>query len=312
MASMWADLLGLSAMASKMGSAPFNRGKVILQAQDELVRLGRISVGGRPSYGLFDALARTVTVEGPLALWRGVLYDVALYLPTQALNFLLKDAFRKLSPFTRQQHGYPLWFLGTLMSGSAAGVASLLFTTPLHVVHTVIMADVLAPELGHTTYQYSGALDVLRKTVQHSGPLGVYNGFGVTVAGAVLYRGLYFGLYDSAKAFIAPRVPAMNSFLGSFLMGWSVTILAGLLTYPLDTIRRRMMIAGATPMAYSNTLECTLTIWREEGLAGFFRGALANIARALVGALLLSCYDAFVAPALAPAPPPSNANANAN
>jgi hypothetical protein len=112
MASMWADLLGLSAMASKMGSAPFNRSKVILQAQDELVRLGRIRSSGKP-YGLFDALARTVTVEGPLALWRGVLYDVALYLPTQALNFLLKDTFRKLSPFTRQQHGYGLWFLGT-------------------------------------------------------------------------------------------------------------------------------------------------------------------------------------------------------
>jgi hypothetical protein len=72
--------------------------------------------------------------------------------------------------------------------------------------------------------------------------------------------------------------------------------------------RRRMMIAGATPMAYSSTLECTLTIWREEGLAGFFRGAMANIARALISALLLSCYDAFVVPALAPALPPSNAN----
>jgi solute carrier family 25 (adenine nucleotide translocator) protein 4/5/6/31 len=73
-----------------------------------------------------------------------------------------------------------------------------------------------------------------------------------------------------------------------------------------------MMIAGATPMAYSSALECTLTIWREEGVAGFFRGALSNIVRALIGALILVLYDQLQAaltaprtPAPAPAPGPA-------
>jgi solute carrier family 25 (adenine nucleotide translocator) protein 4/5/6/31 len=52
-----------------------------------------------------------------------------------------------------------------------------------------------------------------------------------------------------------------------------------------------MMIAGATPMAYSSALECTLTIWREEGVAGFFRGALSNIVRGIIGAMILVLYD---------------------
>jgi solute carrier family 25 (adenine nucleotide translocator) protein 4/5/6/31 len=118
------------------------------------------------------------------------------------------------------------------MSGALAGATSLLIMTPLQLATTVLGADVLAPELGRTTYQYAGMADVLSKTLQHSGPLGLFNGFGVSVAGIVLYRGTYFGLYDSLR----PLVP-QNNFLASFLMGWGVTIIAGLATYPLDTIR---------------------------------------------------------------------------
>lgn len=300
--SFWMDFLlgGLSAAVSKLGAGPVNRAKIVHQAQGELLRQGRL---GRPYGGLADALARTVRAEGPLSLWRGAMYDVISYFPTQALNFALKDSFKKLFPFDRRQHGYGLWFFGNIMSGGLAGATSLLIVTPLQLATTVLAADVLAPELGRTTYQYTGMADVISKTFQHSGPLGLFNGFGVSVAGIVLYRGAYFGLYDTLR----PLVP-QNNFLASFLVGWGVTIAAGLATYPLDTIRRRMMIAGATPMAYSSALECTLTIWREEGVAGFFRGALSNIVRAIIGAMILVLYDQLQAALTAPpAPTPAPA-----
>jgi solute carrier family 25 (adenine nucleotide translocator) protein 4/5/6/31 len=55
-----------------------------------------------------------------------------------------------------------------------------------------------------------------------------------------VYRGLYFGLYDSIK----PAMPKemRESFLATFLLGWGITIGAGLASYPIDTIRRRMMV----------------------------------------------------------------------
>jgi solute carrier family 25 (adenine nucleotide translocator) protein 4/5/6/31 len=101
---------GLSAAVSKLGAGPVNRAKIVHQAQGELLRQGRL---GRPYGGLTDALARTVRAEGPLSLWRGAMYDVISYFPTQALNFALKDSFKKLFPFDRRQHGYGLWFFGT-------------------------------------------------------------------------------------------------------------------------------------------------------------------------------------------------------
>jgi solute carrier family 25 (adenine nucleotide translocator) protein 4/5/6/31 len=42
-------------------------------------------------------------------------------------------------------------------------------------------------------------LDVYRKTLASDGIAGLYRGFAISCAGIVVYRGLYFGIYDSLK-----------------------------------------------------------------------------------------------------------------
>ena len=37
-----------------------------------------------------------------------------------------------------------------------------------------------------------------------------------------------------------------GSFLASFALGWGVTVVSGLASYPIDTIRRRMMMTSGT------------------------------------------------------------------
>lgn len=47
-----------------------------------------------------------------------------------------------------------------------------------------------------------------------------------------------------------------GSFLASFALGWGVTVGAGLASYPLDTIRRRMMMtSGGSGPHYKNMLD---------------------------------------------------------
>ena len=47
--------------------------------------------------------------------------------------------------------------------------------------------------------EFTGLVDCLSKTVARAGPGGLYQGFGVSVQGIIVYRGAYFGLYDTAK-----------------------------------------------------------------------------------------------------------------
>lgn len=50
-------------------------------------------------------------------------------------------------------------------------------------------------------------------------------------------------MYDSIKPVILVG-PLENNFLASFLLGWCVTTGAGIASYPLDTVRRRMMMTS--------------------------------------------------------------------
>jgi len=137
--------------------------------------------------------------------------------------------------------------------------------------------------------QFNGLVDVYKKTLATDGLAGLYRGFVISAVGIVIYRGLYFGLFDSVK----PLLPAnlKNNFTATFLLGWIVTTTAGLASYPIDTIRRRMMMTSGEAVKYSSSIDCAKQIMAKEGLSSFFKGAGANILRAIAGAGALSGYD---------------------
>ncbi len=56
------------------------------------------------------------------------------------------------------------------------------------------------------------------------GIAGLYRGFAISCVGIVVYRGLYFGLYDSLKPALGPY---SDNFLASFVLGWGITNFAG-------------------------------------------------------------------------------------
>ena len=66
--------------------------------------------------------------------------------------------------------------------------------------------------------QYNGLIDVYRKTLATDGIQGLYRGFVISAVGIFIYRGFYFGLYDSLKPIL---LPADAGFLASFTLGYS-------------------------------------------------------------------------------------------
>ena len=138
--------------------------------------------------------------------------------------------------------------------------------------------------------QFNGLIDVYRKTLASDGIAGLYRGFGPSVLGIIVYRGLYFGMYDSIKPVVLVG-PLEGNFLASFMLGWAVTTGAGIASYPLDTIRRRMMMTSGEAVKYASALDAARKIMAAEGIRSFFKGAGANILRGVAGAGVLSIYD---------------------
>ena len=94
--------------------------------------------------------------------------------------------------------GYWPWFAGNLASGGLAGATSLFFVYSLDYARTRLANDSKAAKKGGER-QFNGLVDVYRKTYSSDGIRGLYRGFNVSCVGIIVYRGLYFGMYDSLK-----------------------------------------------------------------------------------------------------------------
>jgi len=282
---------GVSAAVSKTAVAPIERIKLLLQTQDANAKI----TGDKKYKGIVDCMVRVPKEEGVSAFWRGNLANVIRYFPTQALNFAFKDTYKKV--FCPYNPKTDMWkfFFGNLASGGAAGATSLMVVYPLDFARTRLAADV-----GKTAgdRQFTGLVDCINKIRRTDGVKGLYQGFGVSVIGIIVYRACYFGGYDTLKRVLF--ADGKSSIFYKFLIAQAVTGLSGLVSYPLDTVRRRLMMqSGRKDVLYTGTMDCVAKIYKNEGGKAFFKGALSNILRGMGASLVLVMYDemqAYFAP----------------
>jgi len=278
-------LSGAAAGVSKTAAAPIERVKLLVQNQGEMIKQGLLD---KPYKGVADCTMRVLRTEGVYPFWRGNLANVLRYFPTQALNFAFKDSIKAVFKTPKDAPDY-LKFATNIASGGAAGTMSLLFVYSLDYARTRLANDCKGG-VCNTTRQYNGLVDVYVKTLKSDGIQGLYRGFAISAVGIFIYRGLYFGLYDTLK----PIVLGADAGVGiSFILGWVVTVTSGLISYPIDTVRRRMMMTSGTGEKYKGSIDCFITVTRNEGFMSLMKGAGANILRGVAGAGVLAGFDKF-------------------
>ncbi|XP_068954128.1 ADP/ATP translocase 4 [Petaurus breviceps papuanus] len=269
------DLLvgGVAAAVSKTAVAPIERVKLLLQVQASSKQ-----ISPEAQYkGIVDCLVRIPREQGRApgrggrGGGRGVLALRCLRHPESGA-----EATGPAPGLAREALRVPSVCPGVKVSAFAFGM----------VRAWEIMYFVVGPE----ERQFKGLGDCLVKIAKSDGITGLYQGFGVSVQGIIVYRASYFGCYDTIKGLL-PN-PKEIPFLVSFLIAQVVTASSGILSYPFDTIRRRMMMqSGEAERQYHGTIDCFLKIYKQEGPAAFFRGAFSNVLRGTGGALVLVLYD---------------------
>jgi len=282
-------LSGVAAGVSKTAAAPIERVKLLVQNQDEMIKQGRLA---EPYKGVVDCVQKTLKGEGVLPFWRGNLANVLRYFPTQALNFAFKDTIKAAFKVQKDAPQY-VKFGTNIASGGMAGSLSLTLVYSLDFARTRLAND--AKGKGGER-QFNGLVDVYSKTLKTDGIQGLYRGFTISCVGIFIYRGMYFGLYDSLKPIL---LGADASVLWSFLLGWGVTIFSGLMSYPIDTVRRRMMMTSGSAVKYKGSMDCAVQVIKGEGFMSLMKGAGANVLRGVAGAGVLAGFDKFSAVYLA-------------
>ena len=212
--------------------------------------------------------------------------NVLRYFPTQALNFAFKDTI-KATFKTAKDASQVEKFGKNILSGGIAGSLSLMFVYSLDYCRTRLANDAKAKGKER---EFNGMVDVYVKTIKSDGLVGLYRGFVISCVGIFIYRGMYFGLYDSLKPIL---LGDNNSVILSFILGWGVTITAGLMSYPIDTVRRRMMMTSGQAVKYKGSVDCFVQVMKNEGFMSLMKGAGANILRGVAGAGVLAGFDKF-------------------
>ena len=273
---------GLSGSVAKTIAAPVERVKILLQTK-------ATGADGKQYTGILNCFARVIKEEGVFALWRGNMSNIIRYFPTQAINFSVKDQLNRIFCKYDAKKEPGKFFVGKLLSGGLAGAIGLLCVYPLDFARTRLGAD-----KGRTKEerQFNGTFDCIRKIYKKDGLKGIYGGFGISVVGIFVYRALYFGSYDAGKKLFLGDDDSKITFWKRYVFAQVVTTGSESLSYPIDTIRRRLMMqAGKKQHLYNGAFDCAAKIYKKEGLGGFFKGSFSNMVRSVGSSLVLVLYD---------------------
>ena len=159
---------------------------------------------------------------GILPFWRGNLANCLRYFPTQALNFAFKDKIKILFKQSKKD-SYAVNFSKNIASGGVAGALSLCFVYSLDYARTRLANDAKGAAKGGGERQFNGLIDVYRKTLKSDGFVGLYRGFVISCVGIIVYRGCYFGFYDTLKPILLGE--DANVFV-SFCLGYGECVIS--------------------------------------------------------------------------------------
>ena len=174
------------------------------------------------------------------------------------------------------------------LSDGAAGTVAASITNPLEVIKTQLQSSnkELLKARGHPAA-------VAKAIMDQDGVAGFFRGLPPTLVGIIPSRSAYFYAYQRIKAFLDPTLPEgspPNALIAGFMAG----IVGNTLTNPMWMVRTRMQLlidhtAGQTQYAgYGDAIK---TIFREEGIGGFYKGITASYWGCAEGALQFIIYE---------------------
>ena len=264
---------GLAGMIAKTATNPLDRIRMLSQTGEHG------SSGKQSAISLYRSIIRN---EGLLGLWAGNGANLLRVVPAKAVVFSTNDMYRKLfytlyglDAKTDALPGY-LSFL----AGGMAGVSASAATYPLDLARGRITGKLAGAD---KKKHYSGIISTILLTAREEGVTALYKGVTPTLMGALPYEGIKFGTVGVLES-VLPRDPSSDKqslVYRKVLFGGCGGIMAGLITYPNDTIRRMLQLQGSrgTTEFYNGYWDCVKKTYARYGFQRFYHGVTVNIIR---------------------------------
>lgn len=295
----------IAGMASRTGTAPLERLKILYQVQ---------SHGKPPS--IINGFKMMYAESGLRGMWKGNAANLLKIAPESAVKLYMFEAMKLVFKQWNQlydsknyeqqnqnvdeqaeQAQSDISATQLFMCGSIAGVCGHLVSFPLEVVKTR-----LAVAANGT---YTGIVDCFSRTLRQEGFYSFYRGFTASMASTIPHSGINLMMYQLIRNYLVPEdmagVNTWSTTLGLMVAGGASAMCSQVVIYPVRTIKARMIMhnmpgfstnqfltskfstaatAGSLPVAGPATAAATVVIQPPD--SSVYRGGVIDIARATI------------------------------
>jgi len=162
-------------------------------------------------------------------------------------------------------------FTQSFLAGGIAGVASRTITSPLDVVK--ILAQVGTKETK------DGFLKTFSNLYGKEGWRAFWKGNGIACVRLFPYNAIQFATFTKLKVTLSDPKTGKFSALNAMIAGSVGGISATCITYPTDMVKTRLTVGhdDLSKSKYNGILDAFRVIFREEGIAAFYKGMSTSI-----------------------------------
>lgn len=227
----------------------------------------KTAAGPAATGGMLGTMLSIAREEGVTALWKGIvpgfhrqcLYGglrVGLYEPVKALFVFVGDAT----------------LLNKILAALTTGVIAIAVANPTDLVKVRLQADGKSTAVKR---HYSGALNAYATIVRQEGIGALWTGLGPNMARNALINAAELASYDQFKQMFLGLPGFTDNVYTHLLAGLGAGIFAVCIGSPVDVVKSRMM----GDSTYRSTIDCFAKTFKNDGLAAFYKGFIANFCR---------------------------------
>lgn len=219
---------------------------------------------------MWGLLTSIVKQEGPLNLYRGVTSPIFAEAPKRATKFATNEEFKSM---LKLPDGSLPWHRA-LLAGALAGSTEAFVNCPFETVKVRMQSK------EHLS-RYKSTMDCVSQIVRSEGIQALYRGIEPQVWRNAVWNGIYFATIGSVRTLFPQDKSASNArqLSISFLSGLVGGGLGTILNTPLDVVKSRIQNQLPSNIVYRWTLPALVSVGRQEGLRGLYKGLGPRILR---------------------------------
>jgi len=245
--------------------------------------------------GALDCAVKTVRIEGPLALYKGLAIPLMAQAVYKAVMFGAYNGSQKMMRYYlgRKLSSPPTKAVSLNIShlfvcGAVAGGMNSFVVTPVELIRNRLMVDYAATK---SERKFKGPVHCALLVIKDKGISGMFRGLSPTLMRDMPGVGTWYAAFELARSALAK-----NSYTGmsaNLLSGACAGIGFWAVALPMDRIKS--IVQTDMSSRYGNVFQCVRGVVADEGLLSLYKGWTVAFMRGIPGsAVTFSVYSYMV------------------